>query len=401
MRLFDSLAKTMWQSGSTLKNTLGWFAFAAKVQPKISFANAEVPEAPNYADLKHWAAHPQKTDKSSFKPEGVENGEEDDLGADVFFIHPTSYFGTGAWNASLDHPHANEIVDEFILPGQASVFNGCCNIYAPRYRQATFASFLGRGNNGRRALELAYEDVLTAFEHFLSQWNNGRPFFIGAHSQGAVHAMRLLEERIDKTNLSKRIVAAYVIGFRFPLEKFEKGYFQNLRPAESARDTGCVVAWDTYSEDGKPYHWLDKAEVWYDDSKRNWKPRAFKTPLCINPLNWKITLEKAGKEKNLGAVHSVLSDRDEVNWNGWGGEEVVGLNTTGLSAPYPGEVSAQKKKDGFLYVSTPESEPFKRLVMPGGNYHNYDYALFYMNMRENIKDRFEAYSNNNTIMPSM
>ena len=29
--------------------------------------------------------------------------------------------------------------------------------------------------------------------------------------------------------------------------------------------------------------------------------------------------------------------------------------------------------------------------MPGGNYHNYDLGLFYMDVRDNVAERLEAY----------
>ena len=37
------------------------------------------------------------------------------------------------------------------------------------------------------ALELAYTDIEAAFEHYLAEYNNGRPFIIAGHSQGAQH----------------------------------------------------------------------------------------------------------------------------------------------------------------------------------------------------------------------
>ncbi|GIR73695.1 MAG: hypothetical protein CM15mP76_04220 [Prochlorococcus sp.] len=77
---------------------------------------------------------------------------------------------------------------EIMLGNQASAFNGSCNIYAPEYRQATYFSFFDKDDNGKKALDLAYEDIENAFNYFLEFFNNGKPFIIAAHSQGALHS---------------------------------------------------------------------------------------------------------------------------------------------------------------------------------------------------------------------
>src|SRR3546814_7072434 len=51
----------------------------------------------------------------------------------------------------------------------------------------------------------------SAFDYFLSQ-NEGRPLILAAHSQGSLHLIRLLREKVAGTPLASRIVAAYVVG---------------------------------------------------------------------------------------------------------------------------------------------------------------------------------------------
>ena len=53
---------------------------------------AQTPAAPDYSNLDNWAASPYKMDASDKIPAGLDD-EEADKKADVFFIHPTSYFG--------------------------------------------------------------------------------------------------------------------------------------------------------------------------------------------------------------------------------------------------------------------------------------------------------------------
>ena len=127
-------------------------------------------------------------------PDGVTNSE---TLADVFYVHPTSYFGP-AWNAGWNDGPSAAQVDELQVRVQTAPFAGVCRVFAPRYRQMTYSGFVTEDTaSARSAADLAYGDVARAFDVFLAQHNVGRPFFLTAHSQGTLHATRLLRERID------------------------------------------------------------------------------------------------------------------------------------------------------------------------------------------------------------
>ena len=49
--------------------------------------------------------------------------------------------------------------------------------------------------------------------------NEDKPFIIAAHSQGALHAQRLINKMVDNTDLKNKLVCAYVIGYIMP-EKY-------------------------------------------------------------------------------------------------------------------------------------------------------------------------------------
>ncbi len=376
---------------STAKAT-SFAKFVLKIRPKRSFDVARIPPEPDYDDLENWAVHPHKKGKSDLIPKGLKPNNKAKK-ADVFFIHPTSYFGNYNWNYPFDDNLTTlEMTDEMIVPSQATVFNESCSIFAPRYRLATFYTFLQPCDSGRRALELAYSDIERAFDYFIKKQNHGRPFFIASHSQGSLHAMRLLEEKIENSELRHQMVAAYVVGFRFPIEKFGTA-FKNLQPSESPTDTGTIIAWDTYIESGKYAHFIDLAEIWYStpSGKGAWKLRSRKKVLGVNPLTWTRDLELADKSKNLGAIHIVSKSSRGFKFDNLIHKDGFGINTSALSAPQIGEVSAQLGKKGFLYISKPKNHHFKLAILPFGNYHNYDYGLFYMNIRKNIKDRLDAF----------
>ena len=96
------------------------------------------PAPPDYSDLKYWAASPYEADPSDMIPAFLKD-EKQDLSADVFFIYPTIYDNesdTASANAWLNDEKVNTEIDNTTILLQASVFNGSCRIFAPRYRQA-------------------------------------------------------------------------------------------------------------------------------------------------------------------------------------------------------------------------------------------------------------------------
>lgn len=76
----------------------------------------------------------------------------------VFFIHPTSYLEKAHWNAPLDDAESQNLAKLFVR-GLASPFNRASEIWAPRYRQATFGAFLTDDEEANHALDAAYRDV--------------------------------------------------------------------------------------------------------------------------------------------------------------------------------------------------------------------------------------------------
>lgn len=390
MSILKTLTKPFKKLKKTQEQVAKFLVFAEAVRPVGNFDQLPAPLAPDYNHLPNWAAHPGIDDKSHFTPKGIEPTTAP-LAADIFYLHPTTFFGKNSWNSPLEHGLSREFVDEMVIPSQASVFNEHCKIYAPRYRQATFFSFLEGGKNAEKALELAFSDIVRAFDFYIKNWNDGRPFFIAGHSQGALHAMRLLEQRIENSDIRDRFVAAYVVGFRFPQDKFGTA-FKNLKTAERPDQTGCIAAWDTYIEGGTPGRRLENRIHWYadEDGKSHWEKCGNKNPFGVNPLNWRRTHETVASTENAGAINSEFAGPrpDIMKMHN---KETAKVVCTGLSAPFKHEVSATLKKDGFLYISKPLNRVFSMLLLPRGNYHMYDFALFYMNIRENVGVRLRTF----------
>lgn len=151
--------------------------------PSKPFDVALAPPPPDYARPEAWLALPGRNGLERSAPTGLTVVDESSAPADVFFIHPTTARDSSVWNLPWDASDTVAPLNQAVLMGQTSVFNGCCRIYAPHYRQA---SLRGLGDTG--AVDLAYADVEADFRDFIVRRNaehgGGRAFIIAAHSQG-------------------------------------------------------------------------------------------------------------------------------------------------------------------------------------------------------------------------
>lgn len=329
-----------------------------------AFDPAATPAAPDYAESSAWAALPGTDNATDVAPPGETIADPKAAPVDVFFIYPTSFFSRTQWNAAIDDAATNKRTDDGSLRNQASAFNGCCAIYAPRYRQMALRGFVHHTPAADQAMDVAYSDVKRAFEYYLAHYNHGRPFIIAGHSQGARHARTLLADMIDGTKLQKQLVAAYVVGNWIDEDWFKAR--KTLKPCERADDTGCVLTWSSVLEGS------DAAKLRWDFVQRSGDApeAADHRYVCTNPLDWSQTAELAPASDDLG---------------GW----FYGRGDKPLPAE-PNLVSA-RCDNGALFISDPPGIAWHILVGPGGNYHDYDYQLAYMNIRRNAETRVKAY----------
>lgn len=347
------------------------------IRPSVEFEPAKAPPAPDYADPASWAALPEKEDASDWLPPGSEpeNPLKDQV--DVFYIHPTGFFGTTNWNAAMGERSPLGIPTEAMLGSQASAFNGVGRVYAPEYRQATLYSFMeGREapekNNGKQALELAYADVAKAFDFFIEHYNEGRPFILASHSQGTCHALRLVAEKIDGTPLHERMIAAYLIGFGVPMAYFDTVY-ENVKPGLNATQTDCIVTWDTVRDDVGPtvggFHFYQGAWHEVQGGQR----------FCVNPLTWTAAGERAPAALNRGALVADLGSLRKPR-----------IEPGMLKQTVPRMTWAEVRA-GALHVRDLGGTQFDTIMSASGNYHLFDYNLFWVNIRENALARAQAW----------
>lgn len=335
--------------------------------PDKSFDEMERPPAPDYADPQAWAALPDVEDAADLFPTGTDIPEAQTMAAaDVFYLHPTTYRGGENWNQDIAMAEVNTWTDISVIARQASALNGCCKIYAPRYRQATMASLGAKDDSGMKAYALAYQDVLKAWQHYLAHWNNGRPFIIVSHSQGTLHAVKLLEEEIDGTPEAERMIAAYVVGIGINEGLFGRT-LKTVTRCQGPTDTGCVISWNTYARDGTPQAGVERLKQRYRD---RFGTSDGEDVICWNPVGMSDKEGEIPGERNIGALAGKPG-------------------TTPLPALIEG--SGANCSDGTLYTDMPDKERIELVLFGGGNLHMHDFDLFYGNIRANAVARTEAY----------
>lgn len=352
----------------TLAAAFGWNLFQDRIMraafvPSVPFAALPDATAPDYTRPAAWLARPDlPDDPSRFVTGGYERAERPDVA--VFYVPPTTYLKRDRWNAPLDDMDANERLRLF-ASSQASAFNGVGAIWAPRYRQAALGAFMTMDGNAMAAIDFAYQDVARAFDAFLAQIPQSRPILLAGHSQGSLHLMRLMAEKVAGRPVAQRIVAAYVVGW--PVSMTADLPAMGLPACEAPGQTGCVLSWQSFSEPADTHLITD---VYNTTQGLTGAPRKGTPMLCVNPLTG-APATAALKTANRGAL---VPDARFQN-----AEMEKGL------------VPARCDASGFLLIG-PAPKGYGSYVLPGGNFHVFDYALFWADIRADAEARAAAFN---------
>ncbi len=331
----------------------------AFIAPKPMAANA-------YADQKMWIARPDMPgNPAEWRPAGFETGKTGNTlrPVAVFFIHPTSDLDRKSWNASLDDAMTNDRAAMFVR-GQASAFNGIGAVWAPRYRQATFGAFLTTRPEAKQALDAAYRDIVQAWDQFLASIPADQPIILAGHSQGSFHLLNLLRDHIAGRPVAKRIVAAYVIGW--PVSVTTDLPKLGLPACERAEQAKCILSWQSFAE---PADMTQIVTMFDTTTGFTGQPRKATKMLCTNPLTGRPDTS-ADASANLGTIIPA------VDMNG--------------GTLKPNLVPARCDQRGFLLIGSPPPG-IGAYVLPGNNYHVFDYSLFWVNIRTDAARRLAAF----------
>ncbi len=325
-----------------------WFVTGCKISYNTyDFDKSPEIVKPNYSDKNSWAVLPENIPEEI----SVFKNDKKKKQADVFFIYPTLIDSKNQreWNSDIWDEDIRMDVINRPVKYQASAWIEAGNLYVPFYRQAHIRVFNEKfREDGDKALDLAYNDIKEAFSYYLENFNEDKPFIIASHSQGTVHAKRLISEFIDGKELQEKLIAAYLVGI-----KVFEDEFKNIKPMNSPDETGGFVTWNTFKFNKYPRK----------DNYENW----FKGGVTTNPITWDDSKET---KKDL---HKGLLFRD------------LKIFSQNIDI---------KLIDGIVWSSLP-NVPGKILLKTVRSYHFADINLFWVDIRENAQLRVKSWFKKN------
>ena len=329
--------------------------------PKGHFEAAKAGGGPDYTQATSWIARPGlPDDPADWLPDGMTPSRTQE--AAVFYVHPTTYLERDRWNAPIDAGGDTEFRTRLFVQSQASAFGQIGMVWAPRYRQAAYGAFLLKSDDAQRALDFAYRDVAAAFDQFVKEAGH-RPIILAGHSQGALHLERLLREKVAGKPIARRIVAAYVVGW--PISTTADLAALGL-PACASRDQArCILSWMTFGDPPNPDFIFDQ---WQKSRGFNGGERRRQDTLCVNPIS--------------GAQNGAADARDNPG-------TLVPTADLRSATLQPGIVGGHCK-DGLLILDG-QAPGLGGFVLPGNNYHAYDYALFWGAIARDAAARLSAW----------
>ena len=170
---------------------------------------------------------------------------------DCFYVYPT---------VSMDPtPNSDMVAGEEelnVVRVQAARFGSQCRVYAPLYRQVTLAAL--RALLGGRPVavdrNLAYGDVLDAWNYYLQHDNQGRGVVLIGHSQGSMVLTELIKREIDGKPIQNQLISALLLGTSLPVprDKDMGGAFQQLPLCRNSKQTGCVITYASFRANAPP-----------------------------------------------------------------------------------------------------------------------------------------------------
>jgi len=225
-------------------------------------ATSETPAAPaaqpnDYSKPEAWLCRPNAKDSCSVDltttvvaPSGKFTKEKFKAAAnppiDCFYVYPTvSLDQTGNSDMTAGPEEHNVIAQQFAR------FASVCRVYAPLYRQVTLTAL--RSIIGGKPIpvdrQLAYNDVLDAWNFYLKNGNAGRGVVLIGHSQGSGVLTQLIKNEIDGKAVQDKVISALLLGTNLPVEKGQDvGAFKNIPLCKSASQIHCAVAYASFRD---------------------------------------------------------------------------------------------------------------------------------------------------------
>jgi hypothetical protein len=214
------------------------------------------------------------------------------------------------------------------------------NFYSPYYRHITLNTWatLDEDYITRQYESVSLTDVKHAFDHFIKNYNKGRPFVLAGFSQGGKSVVELMKYMPE--DIRKYMVAAYVLGYKVTPDDVAVAPW--IVAAKGASDVGVTICYNSVSD------------------VRYIKPViSSPTVMCINPVNWRTD-----------STPAILNDSITVT-----------LNT----------------EHNVLVLDGYDGSHLPNIlnILNVGDYHSIEPWLYDQSLRANIKRRIKAFRENN------
>lgn len=220
------------------------------------------PAAPDHRQDFFWVCLPGRSDPCSsplattvLNPNGYGSTGQvapaKDPSADCFYIYPTVSRDKGLNSDWITQPEERNTTKS-----QFARFSSVCRTFAPIYRQVTLGALplAFSGANLQPNFDIAYADVLAAWREFQGRRSKDRPFVIVAHSQGTIHAIRLIQQEIEGKPIARRMLSAILLGWpvEVPQGKLVGGSFKSTPLCSRVGERGCVLTFMSFRAEGPP-----------------------------------------------------------------------------------------------------------------------------------------------------
>ena len=289
-----------------------------------------IPVEPDYKNAEMWVCHLDDTDGT---------------GADVFYIPSTWEFDWTTSDGTLcryadvsNEQHRSNMaiemnkVAEYMADGN--------NFYSPYYRHISLDTWatLDEDYITRQYESVSLVDVKQAFDHFIKNWNKGRPFVLAGFSQGGKSVVELMKYMPE--DIRKYMVAAYVLGYKVTPDDVAVAPW--IVAAKGASDTGVTISYNSVS-----------------DIKYIKPVISSPTVMCINPVNWRTDSTPAILDDSI--TITLDTEHNVLVLDGYDGSHLPNILN----------------------------------ILNVGDYHSIEPWLYDQCLRANIKQRIKAFRENN------
>lgn len=261
---------------------------------------------------------------------------------DIFYILPTCIWdwtndqGEICHYADIDNSEQREAMQGSYELARDIFAGDNYNFFAPYYRQISLESWIEGDSVVSARFPNAMKDIKSAFDEFIENRNNNRPFIIAGYSQGGKGVVELLKT-MNQDEYS-RMIAAYVIGYRITESEIDE--YSNIKMATDSIESGVAIC----------YNSVESIEAIC--------PLFFPSKACINPVSWSISEEAA-----------ILNDSVTVSVDSNNGVLIVeGLDSSQYYLSILGDLLVE------------------------GNYHLQELTLYQQKLHENVIQRVENYT---------